>query len=145
MRKPVLVLQTPNGRRFAIVDLGEGTHGVEDLDANELLTDLRGDLNPILVDDQIIFAGERDDHHTDHVVLTLPDDLQTCRIKNDVWMSIPVRFRPGMRFSAVWCDAAGRELWRHDSDPLHQMRPVYGPEWTDYGPSESQAGSRARL
>jgi hypothetical protein len=136
MRHPLLVLQAPNGCRFAIVELGGGAHGVEDLDAGELLADLRGDLNPILVDDQIIFAGERDDHRTDHVVLTLPDDLQTCRIKNDVWLSIPVPFTPGMRFSAAWRDAAGHELWRHDFEPLRQMRPVYGPEWKAYEPSE---------
>jgi hypothetical protein len=140
--RPLLVVQTIDGRRFAVLELsGSRAKVVEDVDTGQRLGELSGDMValPVTIDGEphAIFAGrERDQPHLEHVVIELGDAApQQHRIKSGVWMTGPLPFTPGARVSASWCDAGGRVLWRWRSPPLSsvaELEPVYGPGWIAY-------------
>jgi hypothetical protein len=137
---PVFVQIGQTGRRLAVGRLPWG-YAVEDLDERRRLGELRGDLTPFIVTVEnaphIVLAGERDAPATDHVVIGYPDDghdSEVCLVKNDVWMSTPRPFTPGMSITASWRDKNDRELWHQQSPPLHPdtLGSMLGPTWHQY-------------
>jgi hypothetical protein len=105
-----------------------------------LIGELHGAITALLLrinaDPHVIFAGERDSERTDHVEIRLSYGLQTCRIKNDVWMSFPEPYVPNVIVTATWRDANRNELWHWESPPLRPGEPqsYHGPGWTSHAP-----------
>lgn len=132
-----LVVTDATGRSLVVREREEGRFVAGDLEGRDL-ADLGGDLMPFLVGDTIVFAGVAPGPDADRVEISTPgvDGIhQTCRVKNDVWMSFPEPFVDGMVVTARW-RRGDRLLAEVVSEPLRAdgLTPLRRPGWTEYAP-----------
>jgi hypothetical protein len=129
------------GRVLAVSQINDG-FVLDDLTEDRRLGDLNGDLMPFVLAIEerpfIVVAG---------VVLGLGADRvevksagftgigQTCRVRNQVWLSFPEPFTEGMVITATW-RKGDRVLFECVSEPLRAdaLHPIFGPGWTSYAP-----------
>jgi hypothetical protein len=141
--RKLLVLTGPSGRTVAVSHLpAEGRFVADDISDGRRLGDLNGDLMPFLIaiDDapHIVFAGVVLGPGADQVDIVSPGIAgihQTCHVRNQVWMTFPEPFTPGVAITATW---------RKDEKVLFEigperitpdaLEPLFGPDWTRYAP-----------
>ena len=122
---------------------------LDDLDEGRELGDVAATLTPFVIDIEgepfVVFAGPAEGLAHTWTVIEGPDAAEgngrSYPVKNGVWMSFPEPFTPGMQVTAIWQEGGWderRELFRLTSPPLHAdtLRPLFGPNWTQYGPTE---------
>lgn len=135
-----LLVTTAADRRFAIRRIPDGTLVFDDVDRQEGLGPVIGDLAAFYVEltgePYVIFAAAIGDNEgpVHRVDLKLTDGDQHRRMCNGVWMSHPVPFEPGMRVNATWRDEGDRALRQRRTPPLQRrdLQPHPDADWTGY-------------
>src|SRR6478672_6912095 len=133
------VVTEPGGRSFSLGRLASGELVVDDLAALERLGPVQGDMALFYAEldgEPHVLVGAADEVGAHLVRLEGEHGVMHCRVGNGVWLSQPTPFRPGVRLTAVWQDADGRELRRVLSHPLqrHDLQPHPDAGWTAYAP-----------
>jgi hypothetical protein len=145
----LLVLAGPAGHQIAVCELPEsGGLVVDDLTERVRVGELNGDAQPLVlsVDGEryVIVGGWAPGGASwDRVEVRSPGPsprlafTQTCRVRNDVWLSFPEPFRAGMEVTVTFCDG-DTVLFERESGPLDAdaLEPMFGPGWTGYAPLE---------
>lgn len=90
-----------------------------------------------LGDDSMAFAAAAQNPRVVLVHIAFPRNEQVCPVHNGVWMSFPEPFTPGERVTAIFKDAARREVYRYTTPPLRieELEPHPDAGWTSYAPS----------
>ena len=118
-----MTAQRPNSSAWVVV--------VDDLDAGVELGDAGATCRPFLVDiageQHVLFAGTADFSDQQFTAV----NGHWYPIRDEVWMSFPTPFGPGMVAEIAGLDGDGNELFRLLSAPLEpgRLEPLFGPKW----------------